>query len=173
MELANSLKPDVTVLIGDYVWNELEAIHELSPILSGLNARHGVFMSLGNHDHWIDPAVITASSMEQGLPVLVNQGVSLSRGGARVFLGGLDDGWSGHPDLDRTLVGAHPDDIVILLCHEPDLADLYYKDGRIALQLSGHPHAGQIRLPGVGVLVHSCLNGDVSLVYNHNNGCLI
>jgi hypothetical protein len=182
VELANSLNPDVTVLTGDYVWNELDAIHELAPILSGLNARQGVFLTLGNHDYWTDAAVIQSASEQERLPVLVNQGVPLSQGGSRVFLGGLDDGWSGHPDLERTLEGARPDDVVILLCHEPDLADLYHKDGRIALQISGHTHAGQIRLPGIGALVHPYLGeiyemglyqvGEMWLYTNRGIGCI-
>lgn len=182
IELANSLNPDVTVLTGDYVWNELEAIHELAPILSGLNARHGVYLTLGNHDYWADAAVITAASLQESLPMLINQGVPLSQGGSRVFLGGLDDGWSGRPDLEQTLAGARPDDVVVLLCHEPDLADLYHKDGRIALQLSGHTHAGQIRLPGIGALVHPYLGeiyemglyrvGEMWLYTNRGIGCI-
>lgn len=182
VELANSLKPDVTVLTGDYVWNELDAIHELAPIVSGLNARQGVYLTLGNHDYWANAAVINTAYKQERLPVLVNQGVPLSHGSSAVFLGGLDDGWSGHPNLGQTLEGARPGDVVVLLCHEPDLADLYYKDGRIALQLSGHTHAGQIRLPGIGALVHPYLGkkyemglyrvGEMWLYTNRGIGCI-
>jgi hypothetical protein len=48
--LANSLKPDLTVLLGDYVWRDVEAVFELAPVLAGLNARYGVFVGIGNHD---------------------------------------------------------------------------------------------------------------------------
>jgi hypothetical protein len=41
----------------------------------------------------------------------------------------------------------------ILLWHEPDLADQVPQDGRVALQLSGHTHGGQVRLPGKGALI--------------------
>jgi hypothetical protein len=37
----------------------------------------------------------------------------------------------------------------LLLAHEPDVADRVAADGRAALQLSGHSHGGQVRLPGV------------------------
>ena len=43
VQMANDLKPDVTVLLGDYVWRDVEAIYELTPVLARLNAKHGVF----------------------------------------------------------------------------------------------------------------------------------
>jgi hypothetical protein len=88
-----------------------------------------------------------------GLPVLINQGVSIQQGKGSIFVAGLDDGWSGTPDLDETLDGANSSEPVILLCHEPDLADRYSLDGRVDVQLSGHTHGGQIRLPGIGAMV--------------------
>ncbi len=151
--IANSLNPDLVVLTGDYVWQDLEAIDELAPILAGLDAKYGVFSTLGNHDYWLDADVITTTLEAAGLPVLVNQGLSIKHGKGSFYLAGLDDGWSGNPDLDATLEGAMPGDPVILLCHEPDLADRYALDGRVSLQLSGHSHGGQIRLPGIGALI--------------------
>lgn len=151
--MANSLKPDLVVLTGDYVWQVLEAIDELAPILANLNARYGVYSTLGNHDYWLDADAITETMEAAGLPVLVNQGLTIQQGGGSFYLAGLDDGWSGNPDLDATLEGSKPEDPVILLCHEPDLADPFSKDGRVDVQLSGHTHGGQIRVPGIGALI--------------------
>jgi predicted MPP superfamily phosphohydrolase len=41
----------------------------------------------------------------------------------------------------------------VLLLHEPDLADFVSRDGRVSLQLSGHTHGGQVRLPGIGAFI--------------------
>jgi len=41
---------------------------------------------------------------------------------------------------------------VVLLAHEPDYADDVAADGRVGLQLSGHSHGGQVRLPFKGAL---------------------
>lgn len=153
VEIANSLKADLVVLTGDYVWRYLDAIDELAPILAMLDARHGVFSTLGNHDYWLDAGVIKDTMEKSGLPVLVNQGVPIQQGEGTLYLAGLDDGWSGNPDLDATLDGAPADAPVVLLCHEPDLADEFSLDGRVSLQLSGHTHGGQIRVPGVGALI--------------------
>ena len=151
--MANELKPDLVVLTGDYVWQELDAIYELAPIFAGLDAKYGVFSTLGNHDYWLDADVITRAMEAAGLPVLINQGISIQQGKGSIFVAGLDDGWSGNPDLNDTLDGANSSEPVILLCHEPDLADRYSLDGRVDVQLSGHTHGGQIRLPGIGALV--------------------
>lgn len=151
--MANELNPDLVVLTGDYVWQDLDAIYELAPIFAGLDAKYGIFSTLGNHDYWLDADVITRAMESAGLPVLINQGVSIQQGKGSIFIAGLDDGWSGNPDLDETLDGANSSEPVILLCHEPDLADRYSQDGRVDVQLSGHTHGGQIRLPGIGALV--------------------
>lgn len=41
---------------------------------------------------------------------------------------------------------------IVLGVHEPDVADMLINSG-ISLQLSGHSHGGQIRLPGIGAIV--------------------
>ncbi|MDQ3318036.1 MAG: hypothetical protein M3522_11995, partial [Actinomycetota bacterium] len=38
----------------------------------------------------------------------------------------------------------------VLLAHEPDFADRSAEGGRFGVQLSGHSHGGQVKLPGVG-----------------------
>ena len=78
VEMSNSLHPDLVVLTGDYVWREQEAAFELAPILAGLNARHGVYSVLGNHDLWLDVEVIKTAFAEAGLPMLINQGLEIS-----------------------------------------------------------------------------------------------
>jgi predicted MPP superfamily phosphohydrolase len=148
--IANALNPDLVVLTGDYVWHDLDAIYDLAPILAGLNAKHGLYASMGNHDLWTNVDVIKAAFDEAGVPYLINQGVTITEGKGSLYLVGLDDGWSGDPDLQVAIVGAPADAPVVLLMHEPDLADEYSLDPRIVLQLSGHTHGGQIRIPRLG-----------------------
>ena len=153
VEMANRLQPDLVVLTGDYVWHEVEAIYDLVPILAGLDARQGVYSCLGNHEIWTDVDVIKGAFREAGLPILENRGLPISGGGDLFYLAGLDDGWSGHPDLDAALADAPAGAPVVLLYHEPDLADDIAPHGRVALQLSGHSHGGQIRFPRLGPLI--------------------
>jgi uncharacterized protein len=150
VEQTNELQPDLIVLTGDYVWRDVEAIFDLAPLLAGLNARHGVYAIMGNHDLWTNVDIVKTGFDESRLPYLINQGVPITQDGGTFYLAGLDDGWAGRPDLSAAMVGAPPAAPTVLLLHEPDLADQYAQSSDIALQLSGHSHGGQIRLPRSG-----------------------
>jgi hypothetical protein len=153
IEVANGLKPDLILLTGDYVTDYAEAIFELAPVLGRLDANYGVFAILGNHDLWTDRAVVQRGLAEAGIPVLVNDGVTVPIGRGALHVAGLDDAWSGQPDLDRALRSCPAGVPAVLLAHEPDFADAYSQDPRVSLQLSGHSHGGQVRLPGLGALI--------------------
>ena len=167
--MTNDLKPDLTVLLGDYVWHEEEAIFDLAPVLAGLNATHGVFAAIGNHDIWTDVELVKGALDEVRLPYMINEGLPLTVGNATLYLAALDDGWSGQPDLNAALENRPDDAPVVLLYHEPDLADETSLDGRVALQLSGHSHGGQIRLPRKGALILPYLSWKYDMgLYNVN-----
>lgn len=151
--MANALQPDLVVFTGDYVLQTADAIFELAPALAALNPKFGIFTVLGNHDLWTDAEVVRIGLREAGLPVLTNEGLTLSVGNESLYLAGLDDGWSGQPDLKAALDKLPAGVPAILLAHEPDLADAAAGDGRVSLQLSGHTHGGQVRLPGLGPLI--------------------
>ena len=150
---ANQLQPDLVALTGDFVLETADSIFELAPVLADLNPRYGIFAVLGNHDIWTDDRTVRAGLEAAGLTVLRNEGVALGVGKGQFYVAGVDDGWSGRPDLALALDG-HPGDVpTLLLAHEPDLADRFAVDRRVSLQLSGHTHGGQVRLPGKGPLV--------------------
>jgi len=132
------------------VTDSAEDIYELAPVLGQLNARRGVFAVLGNHDWWTDAQVVRGGLEQAGVPVLMNSGLRLPEG---VYLAGVDDVWSGQPDLRAALAKNPSNAPTILLAHEPDFVDEFSLDERVALQLSGHTHGGQIRLPFRGALV--------------------
>jgi predicted MPP superfamily phosphohydrolase len=153
VDLCNTRNADLAVLTGDFVWLQVEAIFELTTILSGLQTRHGVYAVIGNHDIWTNVDVVRAGFERERIPVLMNQGLPISVGKGSFYLAGLDDGQSGQPDLQAALEDAPPGDPVVLLFHEPDLADKVSLNGRVSLQLAGHTHGGQVRLPGIGAFI--------------------
>ena len=150
VDMSNRLKPDLVTLVGDYVLATADSIFDLAPVLAQLNARYGVFSILGNHDYWTNGEVVNSGLEQSGLTVLRNSGVDLSIGRETLYVGGVDDGWVGRSDLPQTLERRADGALTLLLMHEPDFADGFSNDGRVALQLSGHSHGGQVRFPGIG-----------------------
>ncbi|MFC1996211.1 metallophosphoesterase [Chloroflexota bacterium] len=150
VSIINSLQPDLIVITGDFVTRFISAIYEMTPVLAQLRARYGVFASLGNHDIWVNPSVITQTLNTAGIQVLINQGVPISVEGETLWLAGIDDVMSGKPDLKEALKGSPTKAAIVLLGHEPDPANEFSQDGRVSLMLTGHSHGGQIRLPGIG-----------------------
>ena len=146
--LVDSLAPDLVVATGDFVDHRVRWAESCAAALSGLRAPDGVFAVLGNHDHWSEDAQQVAAALEgAGLRMLTNRSARLQRSGRSWWLCGVDDIWSGRPDLDAALRDVPETGFRILLCHEPDFADRAAAWG-IPLQLSGHSHGGQVRLPG-------------------------
>lgn len=149
-DVALSLTPDLIALTGDYVWLGAGNAETCARALSVLEAPYGVYGVLGNHDYWTgDVARVTRSLTDIGVTMLVNDSARLEAGGTAWWLCGVDDVWSGEPDLEATLASVPEQAFRLLLCHEPDYADTAAEHG-IPLQLSGHSHGGQVRLPLLG-----------------------
>lgn len=174
--------PDLITLTGDYVSEHLDA-GGLYDALRPLAATDGVWASLGNHDHWVDAGGVRQVLADAGIKELSNSSTMIMREGAAIWLAGVDDIWERHHDLSAALADVPADGQVILLAHEPDYADQVYPTGRVALQLSGHSHGGQVRLPLIGAPVLPYLGrkypyglrclGDMWLYTNRGVGNLI
>ncbi|MDT7605328.1 MAG: uncharacterized protein QOF61_3325 [Acidobacteriota bacterium] len=146
VEVANSLKPDLVALTGDYVSHEREYAAPCAEILGKLEARCGVYAILGNHDHWTDAALITDLFRAEGIKVLVNEGMRFEhpdRAGAAFWLAGVDDTMVGLEDLPLALAGSRDDEMKLLLAHNP-LALRRAARAGVDLMLSGHTHGGQV-----------------------------
>ncbi len=150
VQTVNELTPDLILLTGDYVLAKAESIFDLAPALARMDARYGIYGILGNHDLWTNAKVVQKGLEDVGIPVLINNGLSLDIEGSSLFLAGLDDGWSGHPNLDTALERCPTNASAIVMMHEPDFVDTIAQDTRVSLQLSGHTHGGQVRVPGIG-----------------------
>lgn len=155
VEAANAAEPDLTVLTGDFITHAGGSPDVLEPLLSHLRARHGVFACLGNHDYTASTAPLIRTLERCGIEVLVNRAQPVMGGELHVV--GIDDGLRGRPNLAAALRTVPEGAPVMLLAHEPDLADrtgpLLAERGHPAVQLSGHSHGGQVRLPGLGATV--------------------
>lgn len=152
--MVNGLRPDLIVLVGDFVsvplvGNKRKGAFAAEPcarLLSQMTAPHGLWAVLGNHDEFTDHKHVTRALQAENIQVLANQSQAIERDGARVWLAGVNDVLSRSADLSKTLRRVPAGEAVILLAHEPDFADKSAKFP-IDLQLSGHSHGGQIRIP--------------------------
>lgn len=143
--------PDIIALGGDYVAESDAVMNPLLEALGKLNARHGIFAVMGNHDGWDGDAETIRSRFEKaGISFLINQNTQLTMGGDKLAVAGTDFVWLGNPDAVQTLKGIASGTPVLALVHEPDYFDTMTDQRRILLQLSGHTHGGQCRVPFVG-----------------------
>lgn len=145
VKIANRLKPDMFVLTGDYVSHEAEYIRPVADLMGGLQAEFGTHACLGNHDHWTDPELITKSFCEAGINMLVNEGFRFEARDASFWLAGVDDHMVGKTDLAAALKGSYPDEMKLLLAHNPIIFRRSVRAG-VDLTLSGHTHGGQVRV---------------------------
>jgi predicted MPP superfamily phosphohydrolase len=190
VERTNALGADIIVMLGDYVAGHRHVTRiipatEWAQVLAGLKAPLGVHAILGNHDWWDDktvqrdgqgPTVARRALEAAGIPVYENDVARLTKAGQPFWLAGLGDQLAylparrfrpvrriGVDDLTATLGKVTDDAPVILLAHEPDVA--VRVPSRVALQLSGHTHGGQVRLFGWSPVVPSRYGNR--LAYGH------
>jgi predicted MPP superfamily phosphohydrolase len=152
--MVNRLHPDLIALTGDFVsvplvGDETKAAFAAEPcarLLRQMTAPHGLWAVMGNHDDATDAEHVTHALQAENIRVLANQSEPIEQDGSRFWLAGVNDVISGTADLSKTMHGVPVGEPVILLAHEPDFAD-EASQYPIDLQLSGHSHGGQIRIP--------------------------
>ena len=132
VDMANALKPDITVLLGDFVCTHRFVTRHVRPEawadgLKRLEAPLGVWSILGNHDWWSAALPtqprdggesVRAALRRAGCPPLENDAVRLIHRGKPFWLAGLGDqmaiwlgrrgAFRGVDDLDATLDRLRP-----------------------------------------------------------------
>jgi len=145
------VEPDVCVFTGDYRFEDSGDCQLVYPrmrkVVRSIRAKHGIYGILGNHD----AAEIAVALEEFGVRMLVNEAAEIGS----LWLIGVDDKFEYRcDDLPAALARVPPDGFKILLSHSPELYREAAAEG-IRLYLTGHTHAGQIRLPGIGAIKHN------------------
>jgi Calcineurin-like phosphoesterase. len=148
--------PDLIIFSGDLVddWSDFQPSGDLVQHLTRLEAPFGKFAVYGNHDHGSMGTVLYRRLMEDaGFHLLFNSSLSIDNGIDQFYLLGVDDAVLGSPDLEKALEGAgNGDSFRLLVSHCPDFADIT-KNYSVHLQLSGHSHGGQVKIPFFGAVI--------------------
>ncbi len=144
---SNAFDPHLVLMLGDYVSEDPGVMDLLVPLFRPLRAKLGVFGILGNHDHTYGPDEIVDRLQKGGIEIFRNRARQFTYGGGSFSVAGMESHWTGRPNWPG-LQQALPEDQPVILCwHEPDTFVRTQKEPRLALQLSGHTHGGQICAP--------------------------
>jgi uncharacterized protein len=154
IQIANRFKPDLVLLAGDFIYGAVDAAFDLVPLFHQFDAGKGVFAVLGNHDVRKGPKIVAQALAKGGVELLRNRGVTIQLGSDSIYLAGIDSVFAGSPRPKVAFDNRKSDLTSIVLLHEPDyIEDLVESKIPVDLQLSGHSHGGQVRLPLGGPLL--------------------
>lgn len=171
VELVNEQKPDLVVLLGDYISEELAdskklrmPVETIAAALGNLRAEFGVYAVIGNHDGYYDKVKIRGEFEKNGIRVPENEIVSLTKNGAALRLVGLPDSlsdayWSegikgAQEELNES--GRQPGKLIVITHHPDDIETfqtLVCPQEDCAVILAGHTHGGQVSVPFFGALI--------------------
>ena len=152
LEILEHEKPDLIVISGDQV-SDISGYDGCREVLQKLSAPLGVWVVLGNHDHWSPPPGGREFYDSIGVNFLLNQSKAVRDD---LWIVGFDDAMTGRPDFNIAMRDVPPDVYKIALFHSP----IYFETvaGKCDLALAGHTHGGQVRIPYVkpGWLPRGC-----------------
>jgi predicted MPP superfamily phosphohydrolase len=158
-------QPDLVLFTGDLVNDRAKEMEPWAPVFSEINAPHGVFSTLGNHDYgdyvkWDSPEAkmqnleaLKKVHANMGWRLLMNENVKIEKDGAVLQLVGIEN-WGAkarfpkYGKMELAMQGVNPDLPIILMSHDPSHweAEVIPKYPQINLTLSGHTHGMQFGL---------------------------
>lgn len=160
----NAQGADMVVFTGDLQNMEPKELYPVLNTLGRIRAKDGVYSVLGNHDYSgyikADNSVKVANEREMvslqrqmGWDLLMNEHRIIRRGTDSIVVAGMEnDGRPPHPrkgDIGKTLAGVGNGTFVLMLEHDPSAwRNTILPGSNAQLTLSGHTHAGQLKVFG-------------------------
>ncbi|MDD5369018.1 MAG: metallophosphoesterase [Anaerolineaceae bacterium] len=156
-------QPDLILFSGDFInlsfLDDPQAWRAAHDLMKEWKAQLGIYVVSGSPA--VDlPGIIPAILAELPVHWLQNEQVHINYQGQDLNLFGVSCShkpFEDAPILER-MVAKKSKALNVLLYHSPDLAPDAASLG-IDLQLSGHTHGGQVRLPGIGAIYTGSLYG--------------
>ena len=169
VDLIQQQNADLILFTGDLVNDKATEMQDWTAIFGQLTASKGVFSTLGNHDYgdyvqWPNKEAkaanleaLKAVHASMGWKLLMNEHVAIEKEGAQIKLVGIEN-WGAkarfpkYGQLNKALEGVDPNEVIILMSHDPSHWEYIVKQHpkNIQLTLSGHTHGMQfgIEIPG-------------------------
>ncbi|MGW8763481.1 metallophosphoesterase [Streptomyces sp. NPDC055815] len=164
VRMINGLEADVVAIVGDLADGTSRQLGSAIAPFRSLESRYGTYFATGNHEYFYDDVEGWVGELrELGVRPLLNERLTLTHNGAAVDLAGVEDVTGEEhgrgPDFARALRGRDEANPLVLLAHQPVLAEEASRNG-VDLQLSGHTHGGQMfPLTAVAALSNPVLSG--------------
>ena len=165
VELIEKQNADIVLFTGDLVNDRATEMHNWMDVFGKINAPHGVYSTLGNHDYgdyvkWdtVEEKKQNLEALKQvhhdlGWRLLMNENISIEKNGEKIKIVGIEN-WGAkarfpkYGKMDLAMQGVSNDDVAILLSHDPSHweAEVIPKYSNVQLTLSGHTHGMQFGL---------------------------
>lgn len=145
VEKINALNVDIIVITGDIIHYGKKYLADLKRILKKLNAKHGKYCCMGNHDYSDGDNGRSIKKLYSltDFRLLVNESEELKIDNQSLYFYGLDDCDLGKQDIAKTFSKRKIDSPGICLTHNAiNFKEIskYSPD----IVLSGHTHGGQL-----------------------------
>lgn len=169
VDLINKQAPDLVLFTGDMVNNAAAEIEPFIKVFGQIEAGHGKFSVLGNHDYgdyvrWQsvnDKAHnlqrLIQHQKEMGFQMMRNETTQIRRNGQSINLLGVEN-WGKPPfqqygDLEKVCRDIDSTDFTVLMSHDPSHWDEQVKQHpkKVNLTLSGHTHGMQLGIDWLGI----------------------
>lgn len=150
----NKLEADLVLIPGDFVYfSEAKNLKKYLGELEKIEAP--TLAVLGNHDYGKKEKDLSrdiSSALESsGVLMLDNKVKKLFINNKEIEIIGLADIWTAEPNYNILNEVSYSSDLSLILAHNPDTAyEILEKNpeaSKADLMISGHTHAGQIRIP--------------------------
>ena len=170
--------PDIIFLGGDIFDDKIDDDNAML-LLEDISKKYKCFYVSGNHEYWSERCDEMKEKVKSlGITVLEGDCETITVNGKTIDVCGVDDPTRLYErqfieQLDNAYAKTSDDHFKILLTHRPERTDLYAKYD-YDLILSGHAHAGQIRIPFMNIGLYAPNQGlfskYVSGIYTLENG---
>jgi len=165
IELIEKQNADLVLFTGDLVNDRASEMNDWMDVFGKINAPHGVYSTLGNHDYgdyvkWdtVEEKRQNLEALKQvhhdlGWRLLMNENISIEKNGEKIKIVGIEN-WGAkarfpkYGKMDLAMQGVSKEEVAILLSHDPSHweAEVIPKYASVQLTLSGHTHGMQFGL---------------------------